>query len=522
MARTEAAKRRVSNLVGRFEQLAQSIPIQEYQGPISPTSPRPASHHGEKVWLQHDRRSQSLSSMPNASTLSTRLERKVNRNAQLRQELEVLRRRCYEDDDILTTLSQRLEEGTELQASLHIQTSGLQTKVDRLADKLARRDKVQKAEYERRIVTVANERDILASRLRMAEASIERAQAAEDKARATDDGIRVAEEEAQVAENQVVVLQKQLLELKSNIAARPGTQMDVSDQEILDMMKKLNHLVQNWCVGSFRKVKIDPRRMSCRFEKLAGLQDAKILRKLYASFDTSIKIFTFQATVMYLLVPIFDAHFFVCFSFDRIYIPIADDPLASTPAFNSWRTTTRGFLEHGNDSLKDRYQVSQAKAQAHLVEQVCKTMSALTGLTVLEDQRRTLSSIVEHAVSLSQVLGRQRATYRCFLPEADEQYTLQFDFTTMEDLMNEQEEDGFAKDIRCVVSPTLQKTGGETGDNVRHPYSVKRVRLTDPEQMNMINVLMKAKVLCVEEDSDNDEPKRLKRESTLQRVLPLT
>ncbi|TIA54767.1 NAD(P)-binding protein [Aureobasidium pullulans] len=61
------------------------------------------------------------------------------------------------NDDILTTLSQQLEEGTELQASLHMQTSGLQTKVNRLADKLARRDKIQKAEYERRIVTVAND-----------------------------------------------------------------------------------------------------------------------------------------------------------------------------------------------------------------------------------------------------------------------------------------------------------------------------------------------------------------------------
>ncbi|KAI5247426.1 hypothetical protein E4T43_01898 [Aureobasidium subglaciale] len=443
--------------------------------------------------------------MPTTSSLSTRLEKEINRNAQLRQELEVLRLRCNEDDEILTTLSQRLEEGTELQASLHMQTSGLQTKVDRLADKLARRDKIQKAEYERRIVTVANERDLLASRLRMAEASIERAQVAEAQTRSVNEKLRVAEENAQIASSQVMVLQKQLLELKINIAARPGTQTDVSDQEILDMMNKLNHLVQNWCVGSFRKVKIDPRRMSCRFEKITALQDAKSLRKLYTTFDTSIKIFAFQATVMYLLMPIFDAHFFGLPEELQGLESAAQAMISPCPTFNNWRTTTHDYLKQGNDDLEKRYQDSQAKAQAHLVEQVCKIMSALTGLTVVEEQRRTLSSVVEHAVSLSQVLGRQRATYRCFLPEADAQDDIEFDYTTMEDLMNEQEEDGLAKDITCVVFPALQKTGGETGESVRHPYSVKRVRLTNPGQMNVMNVLMKAKVLCVEEDSDQDD-----------------
>lgn len=258
MARPETTKKRVSNLVGRFEQLAQACPIQEYiqLGPKSPNLPRPASHHGEKTWLQQDRRTLSLSSMPNSSTLSARLERELNRNAQLQQEIESLRRRCNEDEEILTTLSKRLEEGTELQASLHMQTSGLQTKVDRLADKLARRDKIQKAEYERRIVAVVNERDILASRLRMAEASVERARAVEDIVKTADEKIRISDERAQTANNQVTALQKQLLELKTDIAARSGKQENVSDQEILDMMNKLNHLVQNWCVSSFRKVKI--------------------------------------------------------------------------------------------------------------------------------------------------------------------------------------------------------------------------------------------------------------------------
>ncbi|THY38691.1 hypothetical protein D6C99_08966 [Aureobasidium pullulans] len=505
MARPDTTKRRVSNLVGRFEQLAQAAPIRETSDPTSPTSPRPASHHGEKSWLQHERRSLSLSSMPNTSTLSAQLERELNRNAQLRQEIESLRRRCHEDDDILTTLSQQLEEGTELQASLHMQTSGLQTKVNRLADKLARRDKIQKAEYERRIVTVANERDIVAQRLKMAEASVERARVAEEKVRGAEEKIRTADEKAQIADSQISALRNQLLELKTDVAARSGKQADVSDQEILEMLNKLNHLVQNWCVSTFRKVKIDPRRMSCRFEKIEALQEARLLRKLYSMFDTSIKIFTFQATVLHLLMPIFDAHFFgLPEELQGLETAARAMQATSKTAFSEWRAATFEFLQHEDGVWQKLRQVSEAKAQARLMEQICKIMSTLTGLTVSEDQRRTLVAVVEHAVSLSRTLGRQRATYRCFLPETDEEGNLKFDVATMEDLMDEHEDDGYAKDIKCVVFPALSKMGGEQGEDVRIPYNAKRVRLTDPKQMDVRNLLLKAKVLCVEEDSDDE------------------
>lgn len=129
-----------------------------------------------------------------------------------------------------------------MQQTLHLQTSGLQTKVDRLADKLARRDEVQRAEYERRIVTVANERDILASRLRVVDGAVERAQAAEERA---DSAMRQAQ-----------ALRSQLLELKTDLAARCGNHESVSDQEIFGLMTTLNHLLQNWVVNVFRKVKI--------------------------------------------------------------------------------------------------------------------------------------------------------------------------------------------------------------------------------------------------------------------------
>jgi cell division septum initiation protein DivIVA len=258
MARTETPKKRVSNLVGRFEQLAQSSPVQEYifQCPVSPTSPRLPPQYTERGWLQHDRRSLSLSSKPAVLSLSAKLERELDRNAKLRQEIEDLRDRCTEGDDILSTLSKGLEVGTEMQASWHMQTPGLQTKENGLADNVSHRDKIQKAEYERRVVAIVNERDLLASKSQMADATLERARALEDAVRSADEKARIAEEKARIASDQIATLRNQLMGLKADVATRSRKEVDVSDQEILDMMNKLNHLVQNWCVSSFRKVKI--------------------------------------------------------------------------------------------------------------------------------------------------------------------------------------------------------------------------------------------------------------------------
>lgn len=142
---------------------------------------------------------------------------------------------------------------------------------------------------------------------------------------------------------------------------------------------------------------------------------------------------------------------------------------------------TYEFLQHGDNDLSRRCQLSQAEAQAQIVEKICKAMSTLTGSTILDEQKRTLATLVEHAVSLSQLLGSQQATYRCFLPQAINHDTLEFEAATMENLMDEQASDGVAKDVRCVVSPALIKQGGERGDNVRHTHCATEIRLTDRE-----------------------------------------
>ena len=65
MARPDHTRRRishVSHLVGRFEQLAK-LDIRNSDPCPGPASPRPASHHGDKPWISHERRSFSLSAL---------------------------------------------------------------------------------------------------------------------------------------------------------------------------------------------------------------------------------------------------------------------------------------------------------------------------------------------------------------------------------------------------------------------------------------------------------------------------
>lgn len=179
-------------------------------------------------------------------------------------------------------------------------------------------------------------------------------------------------------------------------------------------------------------------------------------------------------------------------------------PVATTSTFNEWRATTAELLHNGGIELNARCQTAHEEALSGLVKQVCSAMSVLTGANISETQERTLITVVEHAVSLSHMFDHQRATYQCLLPNGDDSEFLDFDIGTMENLMDGQDKEGFAREIRCVVFPMLVKIGGERGESVRSPDSAQTT-LTDDRQVETNNVLMKAKVLCVEEDDSDDD-----------------
>lgn len=54
----------------------------------------------------------------------------------------------------------------------------------------------------------------------------------------------------------------------------------------------------------------DPDTIKKRFEELPLLAGSKMLCSLYSSFDTSTKLFAFQSTIVYLMMPIFEDSYF--------------------------------------------------------------------------------------------------------------------------------------------------------------------------------------------------------------------
>lgn len=90
-------------------------------------------------------------------------------------------------------------------------------------------------------------------------------------------------------------------------------------------------------------------------------------------------------------------------------------------------------------------------------------MTILTGSQLNEDQIKSLSSIVDHAASLSRLLSVQRAEYRCVFSDADASGKLLFDRHMMEDILVGATEGR----VQCVVFPAVLKSGDERGENVR-------------------------------------------------------
>lgn len=144
----------------------------------------------------------------------------------------------------------------------------------------------------------------------------------------------------------------------------------------------------------------------------------------------------------------------------------ADLSAAPTTTFTEWRQSTAELLSQADTSLSLQCEQAYQLARDRMIEEVCATMSALTGSEISNTQRRTLSAVIEHAISLSRLFDRQHALYQCWLPDLDDSDLLEFDVATMEDLMDEQEEEGPAKDLRCVAFPALLKTMCESNGKV--------------------------------------------------------
>ena len=103
--------------------------------------------------------------------------------------------------------------------------------------------------------------------------------------------------------------------------------------------------------------------------------------------------------------------------------------------------------------------------------------------TSSEARDSALRVLVNNSIELARLLVVQKAVLRVHMPEILPHQRILFEAATMEDIGGEDEEALADREICCVVFPGVIKHGDENGG-----------------QMQFMNVLSKAKVLCSPED----------------------
>lgn len=251
MARPDRTKRRVSQLVGRFEQLASRPSSWDEE------AMRPSSHHGETALSGRitDKRAFSVASPEAALQLKLAAERQ--RRREIEDECDRLRQRCRETEDSRTRMAKKLEQVNLARQGYEEQRKYMEGKMECLRQQMSSKTKTDKAEHDR----ADAEAEELREQLRLSEVTRhqERERAKEEILRHHNllaVKLRDAEATAEAAVKNAHNLEKQLRELKQNMSKSTRVEKQVSDQEVTEKMGRLHHEVQNWVVNAFRRVKI--------------------------------------------------------------------------------------------------------------------------------------------------------------------------------------------------------------------------------------------------------------------------
>lgn len=257
MARPDSTRRRVSHLVGRFEQLA-SKP-KRTSAEVDDDDKRPRSHHGEvnsccRTDSPFGRRAFSVVS---ESTLETKLAEERYRIREMMDECESLRKRCRDDEESRQLLKQKLEQSDLARQGYEAQHKHMERKLECLRQQLSTRDETGMVEQERADAEI----DELRQQLCLSENTRQTAREdAKVEVQRQHDMLAVklrdSESKAEAALRKAQNLERQLLDLKQNMSTSTKIENQVTDQEIVEKMSRFNHELQNWVVNVFRKVKL--------------------------------------------------------------------------------------------------------------------------------------------------------------------------------------------------------------------------------------------------------------------------
>lgn len=274
MARPDTTRRRVSHLVGRFEQLATIKAERTSTGgddaddedqddeaeEEEEEEKRPRSHHGELSLTQthqspfhnnnhhhHHRQSGGGRRAFSVASPETALQ---GRLADERQKRHAMQDECE-------TLRKRLEHGELARQGYEEQRKYMERKIECMRQQLCARDEAERLQRSR----ADAEMDELRRQLGLSEGTrqADRESAKVEVRRQRNMlavQLRDTEARAEAALKSAQNFERQLLELKQGMSTSTRVEKQATDQELVDKMGRLNHELQNWVVNTFRKVKM--------------------------------------------------------------------------------------------------------------------------------------------------------------------------------------------------------------------------------------------------------------------------
>ena len=182
-------------------------------------------------------------------------------------------------------LEETLEKEADLRHAFEEQCTGLEEEVEDLKTQLAKKDAAFKSELEKRMQELAREQSDALKEL------------------------KTVRTRASQRESQNDGLQRQLTDLKRSISRSTRVETVVtSDSTFRQEMDTLSYEVQNWVVNNYRKAKVNASMGELHL-KLKRAVDERHLAKLkpvYARWKSENKLAIFQATVVCLLMDIFE------------------------------------------------------------------------------------------------------------------------------------------------------------------------------------------------------------------------
>lgn len=263
--------RRVSHLVGRFEQLGTSAPSIEHDSvSITSASSEPSPACGAKVGRPEIARGRKLRNVnPSARRAVSMASPGMRSGARLASEMrlhdesfaqyDILRKRTRGDGDSIEGPMRDVAQSEVVRQDYEEQRRGLEGETVCMQPELSSQTGNEGLVYDRAALEaeVAELRQQLSLSKQARQTDLEGAKVEiQRQKQASGARLRDADAKMDAAYREAKAFEQQLLELKRNMSTSTRVEKQVADAEIIEDMGRLNNEIQNWIVSTYRKVKI--------------------------------------------------------------------------------------------------------------------------------------------------------------------------------------------------------------------------------------------------------------------------